>query len=140
MIGRRTALQAIGLGALAAPAAAREIGRNALNGPLGYGAGSQLGATQAGIECGQPAAPWEQARRAFADKDTLAAVRAMLFEQHKVVTVLDTDLAVNRSFSLSAKIAFQRQRNVDAELKRMTAEHWLEHPWGIIHKFLGGTR
>lgn len=137
MIGRRQAIQAIGLGALAAPAAAREITQNTLAGPRAYGEAS-TGIGQA-ISPGLP--PWERARRAFADKETLAAIRASLFEQNKIITVLDTDLATKRSFSLAAKIAFQRQRNVEAEMQRMTLDHYSGHAWGIVQKFLGaGSR
>lgn len=40
-------------------------------------------------------------------------LESLLYEQHRAVHFLDTDLANKRSFSLAAKITFQRQRNVE---------------------------
>jgi hypothetical protein len=135
MIGRRQAIQALGIGVLAAPAAARDIASNAISGVnMGYGL---VGGTQAGNILGEGMPMWQRARTALADKDTLAAVRSVLFEQNKVVTHLDADLATKRSFSLAAKIAYQRERNVQAEIDRMSLDHMMAHPWSIMETFLG---
>ena len=138
MIGRRQALRALGVGALAAPAAARDIASNAISGiNMGYGT---TGSQQSGVALGGGTPPWERARAAFANKDTLATIRSALFEQNKVVTHLDADLASKRSFSLAAKIAYQRERNVQAEIDRMSLDYLTAHPWSIIEKFMGGKR
>lgn len=39
-------------------------------------------------------------------------IESLLFQQYKSVGGLDYDIACHKSFSLAAKIAFQRQRNV----------------------------
>lgn len=46
-------------------------------------------------------------------------ITRMLYEQHKWVSYIDPDLAAYKSFSLNAKITFQRQRNVQKELDQM---------------------
>lgn len=59
---------------------------------------------------------WQQAFKLY------PAIRAeqesALFEQERVA-VLDPDIAVHRSFSMAAKIAYQRQRNVARRLEEM---------------------
>ena len=135
MIGRRAALQAIGLGALAAPAAARQVAADTIGGlnarGLVGGAGQVMSAQTSS---------WERAALAFADKDTREAIRASFYRQHKSIHILDADIANKRSFSLAAKIAFQRQRNVETEMESILSDGWGNHAYGIIEKFLGVRR
>ncbi len=49
-------------------------------------------------------------------------LRSLLLEQNRKVGRLDPDLAVLKSVSLSAKIYYQRQRNVEAGMKEYTTE------------------
>lgn len=50
-------------------------------------------------------------------------MRSLLFEEVKYVNAIDHDLASKRSFSLAAKIAFQRQRLVERRLEEMQGEY-----------------
>ena len=53
-------------------------------------------------------------------------IESIVYEHNKRVYYLDTDLAIKRSFSYSAKITFQRQRNVAREIR----DDWFEDsPW-----------
>lgn len=60
------------------------------------------------------------------------------FESNKTVNRIDPDLAVLRSFSLNAKIAFQRQRNVAAELEQRALGGW-DYWSRRLNKILGVT-
>ena len=46
-------------------------------------------------------------------------VTSMLYQQERFVPNLDPDLAAYKSFSMNAKITFQRQRNVQRRLNEM---------------------
>ena len=63
------------------------------------------------------------ARRAFGNADTFETVRSILFEENKIVGAIDHDLASKRSFSLAAKVTFQRQRNVERRIEEMKTEY-----------------
>lgn len=47
---------------------------------------------------------------------------AELYEKHRYVGSLDTDIAIKQSFSLAAKITFQRQRNVERNRESLCSE------------------
>lgn len=59
-------------------------------------------------------------------------LREILYETNRSVGQLDIDIANKRSFSLAAKITFQRQRNVETELKRIQEDY----PWDRMQKIL----
>lgn len=63
--------------------------------------------------------------RALMDAAFRAEWESALYQQNRSVYFLDHDLANKRSFSLAAKIAFQRQRNVE----RQMAESCGISPW-----------
>lgn len=63
----------------------------------------------------------EQTHFALRVPETRAAIVSELYEQERRIWSIEPDLAVKRSFSLSAKIAFQRQRNVERRLAEMEA-------------------
>lgn len=48
------------------------------------------------------------------------ALLDLLYEEERVVTRIDPDLAALKSLSLNAKICFQRQRNVERRIQQMT--------------------
>ncbi len=50
------------------------------------------------------------------------ALRDLYYEQNRRVGYIDPDLAVLKSFSLNAKICFQRQRNVERQLLEVVEE------------------
>ena len=57
---------------------------------------------------------WARAFRTALFKDT---ARSMLYEMEHTIWALDVDLASKRSFSMAAKLTFQRQRNVERRLE-----------------------
>lgn len=64
-------------------------------------------------------------------------VRSVIFEEQQHVGYIDADIAVLRSFSLNAKVTYQRQRNVERRLYQLQHE-W---PWQrmntIVSKAIG---
>jgi len=59
---------------------------------------------------------WTRAFSTALFKDT---ARSMLYEMEHTIWALDVDLASKRSFSMAAKLTFQRQRNVERRLELM---------------------
>jgi hypothetical protein len=52
-------------------------------------------------------------------------LRSLFYERHHTISYLDPDLAVLKSVSLSAKICYQRQRNVEREINEfVTVPIW----------------
>lgn len=72
-------------------------------------------------------------RKLMESPEARAEFESLLYQQNSHVPYLDVDLATKRSFSLAAKVTFQRQRNVHRAL-----EHdWLSgSPWAKAHDFL----
>lgn len=64
-------------------------------------------------------------------------VTSMLYELEHHVYQLDPDLAVNRSMSLSAKLVFQRQRNVARRLADLQQEFTYNRMNRLLWDFLG---
>lgn len=58
---------------------------------------------------------------------------SLMFARHRRVGALDLDLANKRSFSLAAKVTFQRQRNVEREIEEDAAEL---PPWQRVEAVL----
>jgi hypothetical protein len=126
MIGRRRLLQLIGAAPLTAPAAAKlaiEASEAAL-------AGVTTSGFRGNMPPQQPVAAFTGEQTTIRPFDYSAAVRAVmksaelraeyessLYQRFRHVPALDPDLANKRSFSLAAKIAFQRQRNVAAYIE-----------------------
>ncbi|MBK8009583.1 MAG: hypothetical protein IPK23_15025 [Rhizobiales bacterium] len=54
-----------------------------------------------------------------------AEAESVIFEDERKVGFIDPDIACARSYSLNAKIAYQRQRNVERRLQQLQNE-W---PW-----------
>ena len=57
---------------------------------------------------------------------------SLIYERERRVGVIDADIAVHKSFSLNAKITFQRQRNVAREMKE---EETGLSSWGSVGRF-----
>lgn len=51
-----------------------------------------------------------------------AEIESIAYEANRHVVFLDVDLATKKTFSLAAKVTFQRQRNVQREIESYTAE------------------
>lgn len=103
----------------ASPLAAKSVAENASM-QLMQGHGALV--LRSGVEArGQPIpmpnrGPKDFAR-AFLDPKFKGAMEAAAFESNRHVSYIDHDIASKRSFSLAAKITFQRQRNVARELR-----------------------
>lgn len=121
MLGRRTFLKLAPFIGIGAKTAADEAVAKLADVHLGAG-----GLTQ-GFASSAPAPPTFQINQGFDEAAaTKAAMRipalrdeltSILFEDFRHVRVIEPDIAVHRSFSLNAKIAFQRQRFVERELQ-----------------------
>ncbi len=78
-----------------------------LNGMTGYAGG---------IPAGEEDPTTNQWQRVLANTIARREIESMLYEQERIICRIDPDLAAMRSFSLAAKVTFQRQRNVKREL------------------------
>ncbi len=72
---------------------------------------------------------WQSLLRDFSKR---SQIEAMLYEMNRGVYSLDPDLAVNRSFSLAAKIVYQRQHNVARRIEELQNEH----PWRRLNNMV----
>jgi hypothetical protein len=61
---------------------------------------------------------WQQARDAFKNPQAKAEIESEFYRQNKYIDRLDPDLENKKSFSIAAKIAFQRQRIVADAMDR----------------------
>jgi hypothetical protein len=88
------------------------------------GAGDQAGTVpEQAIRQNLQLMPRWRAWRQMLDNPTMReAVESYAWEQHRRVSHIDPDIEVYRSFSPMAKIAFQRQRNVEQMMQGLTAE------------------
>lgn len=66
---------------------------------------------------------WYDRRKSiFLSPDVGSEIRSFLFEKNRQVQYIDPDIACLRSFSLNAKIAFQRARNVERQFQAEITE------------------
>lgn len=134
MLGRRKFLALMGM----APAAAPLVAKAALE---------KEAATYAGIKgLGGLAAPpipespvsgsSDKASRVLrtilSDKKMRDEFESLTYESYRHISALDPDIACLRSYSLAAKIAFQRQRNVARSINN-DLHGW---PWQRLNDFL----
>jgi hypothetical protein len=132
---RRSFLQVLG----GAPFAAKQVAIKGMDhltagGPapsmspiLDHLPGVMSGAAQGGYNETNPTPPrWKMItkeaardalRGALKKPEQLREIKALLYEQHRTVYVMDPDLLYNKSFSPAAKIAYQRQRIVERALE-----------------------
>ncbi len=75
---------------------------------------------------------WKAMRLAMLDPDIKAIMMDALWNQHREIHKIDPDIEVLRSFSPMAKIAFQRQRNVQRAIEQSTNEP--------LHEIFGKAR
>ncbi|HMX62285.1 MAG TPA: hypothetical protein PKD58_04400 [Candidatus Sumerlaeota bacterium] len=82
--------------------------------------GSMVGNVQSGV--GRPPSDmWREAFRVY--PELRSQQESTFFEQEKIGTI-DPDIAVYRSFSMAAKIAFQKQRNVARRMDELQGVPW----------------
>lgn len=65
---------------------------------------------------------WKAAQAVLGDPQVLADLRSALFDQHRFISFIEPDIETMRSWSPMAKIAFQRQRNVEREVDSIINE------------------
>jgi hypothetical protein len=133
MLGRRAFLTRLGIGAAAAPVVARQA--------LEAASGQLAGVTMAPARppdhppSGKGGAPQvgTDTPRALKKLWQVPALRdeyeSLMFERNQRVGYIDLDLATKRSFSLAAKVAYQRQRNVARDIADDMVT-WEEGRWG----------
>lgn len=111
-MNRRGALRLLGLGSIAGPIAAKGAAEKAAMDLAGilppiYGNGA---AVPQGGTVGSSRLPLVQ--RALLNTIFRQQLEQLMYEDERTVGRLDPDLAAMRSFSLAAKITYQRRRNV----------------------------
>lgn len=154
VLKRRGFLQALGAAPLLAKQAAEQAALALMNGKtlgidqapsadLVRGAMSAahggMGTTQGPSNPAKPDRMTEKAAReilklAIKDPDVKRQLNSLMMQSHRNVMWLDADLATNRSMSLAAKICYQRQRNVERDIKQ---ELDRTNPWTRMQRFLG---
>lgn len=75
--------------------------------------------------------------RGLRDAATRRRVEAMIYELERAVYQLDPDLVAKRSFSLNAKVVFQRQRNVARRLAELQEDYHYRRLSNVLNDFLG---
>lgn len=89
---------------------------------------------------GQMQAPkmehWQALKLAMADPDLRREFVSECYARNKQIDAVDADLLCLKSFSPMAKITFQRQRNVEREIKAMTSSSQLGFASGAISRFI----
>lgn len=140
MIGRRKVLQMLGVSSVAAPLTARMEAQK-LTAQLANVQG--IGGLQGHGPIDNPSPPtsglsYENRKIALLNFPTIRAeLESLLYEAHSHIYRIDADIAVKKSFSLNAKITFQRQRNVAKAMEdQVNGWRWnrLENFWSTIAK------
>ena len=136
MKSRRSFLRVMGAAPLVAKTAAEEAAKSLAG--IGLSSGVQLNPamSQAGIPVGanytHPSAA--NISQMLLDKAFRELVEEAAYQNNRHVSYIDHDLASKRSFSLAAKVTFQRQRNVAREVDGYAREH--VSPWQLFVKRL----
>jgi hypothetical protein len=71
-------------------------------------------------------------RAALLSPEVHARIESIIFEDNRMVAHIDHDLASKRSFSLAAKVTFQRQRNVARQMSYDVLE---QTPWRRLNEW-----
>jgi hypothetical protein len=111
MIGRRNFLRAAGVAPFAAKKAAEQAASSlsgmSIGGLMQGGTSAMCGEAQLSVSTAPLHWP-----KALEDRALRAELESIYYERERAVRLIDPDLACLRSLSLSAKIAYQRERNV----------------------------
>lgn len=83
--------------------------------------------------------PRKVLRRLLADEGARAEYTSAVFARNRNVSYIDLDLATKRSFSLAAKVTYQRQRNVERQIEEDSHEDgpFWQRPDTLIRKAAG---
>jgi hypothetical protein len=145
MIGRRRVLQMLGVSSVGAPLAARMESQK-IAAQLGQVSGAGLGgAPTPGVGQMEQGSSISLANKKLALNipGIREELQSLFYEVNRNVYAIDYDLATKKSFSLAAKITYQRQRNVAIHMKEQAGiVSWgrVDYFWSNIAKrfFLGG--
>jgi opacity protein-like surface antigen len=121
-----------------AQSAAADLAKIQVNGLGQYGAisgGYSVGGLSPSPDYGID--PRSLLKKALLDPSKRAEIESLMFERHRGVGAIDADLACYRTFSLNAKIAFQRQRNVRLALQEEVGESGWQRWHESFHKLTG---
>ena len=130
-LGRRKVLSLMGVAPLAAKKVAADISGVAASGGVYAGTGYSVPACSPAIGFDEEAA----ARAAWAIPSQRKVLESMIFERERGVGHIDHDLMSKKSFSLAAKVTFQRQRNVDAAMKSQIGDYSWKRTEEFLRKF-----
>lgn len=149
MLGRRSFLRVLGAAPLAGRAAdeavVKELGGIGVLGstscPMSAGFGEAIGSQTSSIMPGQLVGQsWWSAtakrnamRSILANKDRNAEIRAILYRSHRRIHHIDPDIGGRQSWSLAAKVVYQRQRLVDQEVKESIQD---ATPWQAVNEWV----
>lgn len=76
--------------------------------------------------------------KALGNKALKSKLESLYYERERVISRIDPDIACHRSISLSAKIAYQRERNVQREISGLVdKEGWYGRFYKIVADALG---
>lgn len=151
MIGRRSVLRLLGVGAVAgraaAEATARDLSGLRIGGLGGPNAPPGVSALGQAIENGPGQGPANYPREVGnlsrtaargllktvlanpADRDELMG---LLNQVHRSIYRIDPDIGGRRSWSLAAKIAYQRERNVERDIEESFRD---QSPWAEVRSW-----
>lgn len=161
MINRRKALGFISAGSLTARRTVEQLAASGIstgNG-LGKSVGCELRNTlrdPTNLNQAKGMIDWNKAQReaiewALKEPSHRAKLESILYEENRNIFSIDPDLALNNSYSMMAKIAYQRQRNVERALREAVqsdsiwnrVERWKEEVFtvqGLFDRFTNWLR
>lgn len=141
LFGRRSFLRVLGAaplaGRAAAEAVAKELNQIGLSGGVPHGAtlrdavSNQTNAI--GHQGWNTLARREAMRLILSDKKRDAEIRSILSQNYRRIHQIDPDIAGRHSWSLAAKIVYQRERFVDQEIAEVCHE---ASPWHAARKWV----
>ena len=142
-VGRRGFMGLIGLGAVSGPLAARQAAQAEIA-KLTTLAGPSVMPMASGQGIGTGGPPVDESQQYIKMSNYLKVfgrlpehIEYNVRERSKSVYHLDSDIAALRSFSLAAKIAWQRERNYEKEVERYRRMGWYEMAQNSFHKLAG---
>jgi hypothetical protein len=119
------------MGTVSAPLAAKEVlDQNILKyttvDPTDLARGRAMGLAYDGASATGVSSNYKAAQYLLQNKALPDYIERELRETSKYVYNLDPDIACKRSFSINAKICFQRQRNYQDALRRIEERSWYD--------------
>lgn len=135
-LSRRSMLGALGVGTLEAKRLGQQAAAQLSRISVGNEPGNNLGPIIKDNVSLQPSdkewIDWQDAQKkaiewAIGQKDKRAELESILYYQYRNISQLDPDLAYNNCYSMAAKLAYQRQRNVKREIENAMRSNSMWH-------------